>query len=259
MKIIKIIVLISFLFMSSCIGKAVSKVLPSRGYKAEDVSKVKSVAIVAFDVLQYQPTGVAGKAVGGLSSVQTAQNMEPVESPLSAEVYSYLEDQLKTRRQWRVVSQQEVMNNPIYKKLYADKKDKLQVKMSANHFQRPLYVKGILRPVNPEYLFTEEEVKQLKQALKVDALAMAQVAYTTRQNDFTGLGIANIYLTAVMRFHLFDATSNQKIWFDQGFEEPIADESLGKVSGLEDSGKIEKLSRPLARQTIDQFLSAVVK
>ena len=256
---IQSLVCLSFCILSSCIGKAVSKVLPQRGYKAEEVEKIKRVAIVAFDVLQYQPTGVASKVVGSVSTVQTVQNMEPMESPLSTEMYHYLEDQLKTQRKWHVISQQDVMSNPVYKKLYEEKKTKLQSKISANHFQRSLHVKGILRPVNPEYLLTADEVQQLRQALKVDGLVMAQIAFSTKQNDFTGLGIANIYLMSFFRFHLFEAGTNQKIWFDQGFEGPIPDESLGKVSGLEDASKIEKLARPLARQTIDQFFSSATK
>ncbi|MGE3760601.1 MAG: hypothetical protein AB7H97_22755 [Pseudobdellovibrionaceae bacterium] len=252
----KYLIALSFLFLNSCIHKAVESVIPSKGYKAEEVQKVKSVAIVAFDVMQFQPTGVAGKFVGSVSTAQMVTNTVPTESPLALETYSYLAGKIKQNRNWRVLSAQEVAQNPVYKKLYeAKKKIGAKAAIASNHFQKPLVVGGILRPINPEYLFSHEEIAELSKALKVDSLILAQLSYSTRQNDYTGLGIANIYLTSYLSFYMLNAKNGNKVWFDKSFQGPISNQSLGKVSGLEDATKIESLSRPLAEKTVDGFLT----
>lgn len=242
----------SILF-SSCISKMIDKAIPQQAKNEEKVQSVKSLAIVAFDVLAFVPTGVGGKVVGGVSTVQFAANTVAEETELAKNLYAYLEKQLKSKG-IKVISLEQITSNSVYQKLYKLKKGSLAEKQ-ANHFQKPNSIKNLLRDANPTYLFTAEERAQLAKALNIDSLVMARVSYNVVQNDYLGLGIANSYLKPNITYHMYNKTDSDPIWFNNSFAGPQSEESLGKVSGLEDVQLIAKLSQPLAEKTIDNFLN----
>ena len=240
-----------FFVNTGCISKMISAAIPQKGMKADEVQRVKTVAIVAFDVLQYQPTGVAGRLSGHVATAQTMQHMEAVDTELAAELYEDLAKTLAARG-WKVLPRDKMTGNSVYAAFFAKKKGTLMEKMP-NHFQKPTTVSHVMRPINPVYMFTAAERAELAKALGVDAVVMARVSYHTEQKDFTGLGVGSIYLKPILAFNMFSATSESQIWFDYGFTGPRSEESLGHVSGMEDEGKIAEFSRPLAQQAFSDF------
>jgi len=229
------------------------KAIPQQAKNEKMVQDVRSTAIVGFDVLTYVPTGVGGKVAGGLSTVQTAANTVAIESELAKNLYAYLEKQIKSKG-IKVISLEQVTSNPIYQKLYKLKKGSL-AERQANHFQKPNMIKNLLRDANPTYLFNAEERALLAKALNVDSLVMARVSYNVIQNDYLGLGVANSYLQPSITYHMYNKTEADPVWFHNSFLGPKSEESVGKVSGLEDVELIAKLSQPLAEKTIDNFLN----
>jgi len=248
----KYLILVSMLLLTSCIQKAIESVIPQKDYKAVQVEKVKSIAIVAFDVMQFQPTGVGSKISGHFATAQMASNMDPVENELAADAYGYLADQFKAKKV-RVISYSQIASNANYKTIFEVRRHDQKEKMGANHFQKPFVVKGILRPTNADYLLTADQIKTLGKELGVDAVVLARVSYTSQQRDFLGLGIANIYLRSDLVFSMFETAKGQKIWFDRGFLGTASDESIGKVSGMENPETIQKLNRSIAQKTIENF------
>jgi hypothetical protein len=122
-----------------------------------------------------------------------------------------------------------------------------------NHFQQPAWIAGLMRPINPVYLFKAEERTELAQALGVDAIIMARVSYYANSKDYTGLGIGSSHLQPVLAFDMYASHGDSEIWFDRGFEGPKSEDSLGNVRGMENEELISKLSRPLAQETLKNF------
>jgi hypothetical protein len=240
------------LINSGCISAAINKAIPQKGLQVEELKRVKKVAIVAFDVLEYKPTGVAEKLSGHVTTVQTAKNVNGSPSELAKELYGDLQQTLKSKG-WEVLPLEKVVSNPHYISLHAKKKPGLLEK-SPNHFHKPGIITQLIRPINPPYLFTAVERTDLAKALGVDSLVIARVSFYTEKNDYLGLGIASTYLKPVLAFDMYNSTSDKEIWFDRGFSGPRSEESLGKVSGLEDEEKIARFSRPLTQATLKEFI-----
>jgi len=240
---------------SACISKMVSSAIPQQGKKPEEVQKVKSVAIIAFDVLEFIPTGVAGKLGGSLGAhvagAQTASNVKEDGGELAKDLYDELSKAMG-KKGWKVLPAERITANRMYQELYEAKKPTLLQK-APNHFQRPVVIKGIMRPVNPVYLLKPEERSALAKSLGVDAIVFARVSYMPAGTDHLGLGISSRYLQPHLAFNMYGA-GEEPIWFDYSYAGPQSAESIGKVSGMEDTAKIAQLSRPLASETFVNFL-----
>lgn len=253
-----------FMVNAACVSKIISAAIPQKGQKAEELKKVKSVAIVAFDVLEFRPTGAAGKlgsVLGGsigsrvgstVATAQTGANLAEEKSELGRDLYDELSRAL-TKKGWNVMPLQKVTNNSMYRRMYATKKGTLLEK-APNQFHKPVVVEGVMRPVNPVYMLKPEERTALAKSLGVDAIIFARVSYYTRSRDMVGLGVAPIYLHPTLAFNMYGAGSEEPIWFDYGYEGPESADSIGKVSGMEDATKIAQLTRPLATETFQNFL-----
>lgn len=241
---------------AACVSKLISAAIPQKGQKPEELKKVKSVAIVAFDVLEFRPTGVAGKLAGPLAghinNAQTISNIAEEKSELARDLYDELSKSLKTKG-WKVLPIEKVTSNKLYQQFYQSKKATLLEK-APNSFHKPVVVAGLMRPVNPVYLFKYEERNELAKTLGVDAIILARVTYYTHSRDYTGLGVAPIYLSSNLAFNMYSNGVEDPVWFDYAFEGPRSADSIGKVSGMEDSVKISQLSRPLATETFQGFL-----
>jgi len=235
----------------------INAVIPQQGLKPEELQKVKTVAVIAFDVLEFRPTGIAGALVGGsaashLATAQTGMNIKEERSELAEDLYAELTASL-TKKGWQVLPAAKVASNPTYRKFFQTKKASLLEK-SPNHFQKPVAVEGIMRPVNPHYMLKPEERTALAKALGVDALIFTRVAYHGQKRDYLGLGVAPIYLQPILKFNMYAAHGEDPIWFDNAFEGPRSATSIGKISGMEDVDKIAQFSRPLASQMYVEFL-----
>lgn len=241
---------------TACISKMVSSAIPQQGKKPEELQKVKSVAIIAFDVLEFKPTGMAGKIAGDslgsrVAGAQAASNAQEDTGELARDLYDEL-SRAMGKKGWRVLALEKVAANKMYQELYEAKKPSLLQK-APNHFQKPVVIKGIMRPVNPVYLLKPEERAALAKSLGVDAIVFARVSYMPAGTDHLGLGISSRYLQPHLAFNMY-GTGEEPIWFDYSFAGPQSAESIGKVSGMEDAAKIAQLSRPLASETFTNFL-----
>jgi hypothetical protein len=237
-----------------CVSKMLSKAIPQEGKEPEKVRTVKRVAIVGYDTLEYQPSGLGSSVIPMLGTAQSTSNLVPVESELSLQLYNDLLEELK-RQGFQVLPLSKVRTNSYYQNLVKNMSD-VASKLKLNETQKPTQVKGIARAVNPKYQFTDEQRNQLAKELGVDAVVFARVAYfATSDTDYLGLGLSKSYLAPVFSFYMFGGEKSELIWFALQHAGPKSEESLGRVSGLEDKGVIAKMSRPLARQAMRSFLS----
>src|SRR4051812_28943922 len=89
------IILLTALFVGTgCVSTLISKAIPQKGIQVDEVKRVKSVAIIAFDVLEYKPTGLAGKISGHVTSMQTAGNVKETDSEFARDLYGDLANTL---------------------------------------------------------------------------------------------------------------------------------------------------------------------
>lgn len=254
--IFSLFVAIELMFLQTgCVSKLINAAIPQEGKVAEKVKNVKSVAIVAFDTLEYRPTGLASKIAPMLNTARGVQNWQAEETELCRQLVSDLQTEL-TKAGFKVISMSTVVENKYYQSLAA-KVSSATEKATLNPFHKPTVLKGLARAVNPPYQFTEDERKKLITELGVDALVFGRVSFmTTSDTDYLGLGLSYSYLQPVFSFYMFDESeSNDAIWFALQHPGPRSDESLGRVSGMENTDVIEKLSRPLARSAMRDFLS----
>jgi hypothetical protein len=105
-----------FAIMIATVGCAslVSKAIPQKGFQAEEVKRVRTVAIVAFDVLEYKPTGLAGRVSGHVTTAQTAMNVKGHDSELALELYGDAVHALAARG-WKVLPLEKITSNSVYK------------------------------------------------------------------------------------------------------------------------------------------------
>jgi len=249
-----------FLLLTSCVHKLAEQALPQKGYSQAEVVKVKSVAVVAFSLMQYQPTGLASKIGGSasahLSAAQTAGNARVTDSELAQNLYQHLLSKITETQSWKVTPLEKLTINLSYQKLLAEKKTEVGEYLNATNYHKLYTVKGVMRPLNPEYQFSKDEVEILTKSLGVDAIVIAEIKMMLIRNDYLGLGIANSYLTPYFSFYLINSQSTKPIWFDYGYEGPRSQESMGKVSGLEDTDKIERETKSLAESAIYNFFKS---
>lgn len=236
---------------SACASKLISKIIPEEEKKVDKVAKVKTVAIVAYDTLEFIPSGLASQIIPIIGTAQAANNKNAVESELSLQLYNDLAAELASEK-FTVISFSRIRSNDYYKKLES-KMSNVASNLAMNEFQRPTVVKGIVRPLNPKYQFTAEEKKQLMQSLGVDAIIFARINFLT-ESDSNLFGLGKSYLAPIFSFYMYGGDHAELIWFASQFAGPRSTKSLGRVSGLEDKNVIAQESRSLAKKAMKEFL-----
>lgn len=246
------------LLLTGCTS-LLKKAIPPEGYKEAEVQKVKSVAIIAFELKPYFSSGVAGKVTNATvgSAVATGQavhSAQPVEHVQAAQVYGALADHLAKTKGWTVLALEKVVNNPTYVSIVRPKLSGYRGQAVALPNNRTYLVKGLANPWNTKYIFSQEDRDQLAKALGVDAVLVMGLRYMTTQDQILGIGaFGQIHLTNTMFFYLFAPGQADPIWFANGYHRKD-DENLGRVYGMEDQPLIDKITPGLANETLVAFL-----
>ncbi len=234
-----------------CISKAIEAAIPQKGKVAEEVRKVKSVAIVGFDVLTYEPAGLAAKVAPAASMASQGANRARVESELAKSLYGGLRKELENQG-WRVLSLEKVVGSPLYASLYKAKGSKL-ADQQIGPSQKPNVIRSLLRASNPTYLFKEDEIQNLTAALGVDAIVIARVSYNSDANDSLGFGLSSRHLAATFAYTMYDRHLKSPIWFDFGFRGPESEEAIGRIYGMEDKALIDRIAQPVGENAMRDF------
>ena len=154
----EIVVVILSLAFTACSSKSIQKTLGSYRLEKDKVKKVRTVAIVAYDLLEYVPEGLAGKVSGMASQAQAIANAKSVESELAMSSYNNMVRAFENNG-IKVIALSRVTGNRYYRSLY-QKKNKGYDKLP-NSFHRPNHVKGLMRATNVTYLLKPNERDQL--------------------------------------------------------------------------------------------------
>ena len=235
------------------------KAIPPEGYKEAEVQKVKSVAIIAFEMKPYFQTGLGASALRGTvgSSVATGQaagNAQPIEHPLAVQTYGNLAQNLARTKGWKVLSLEQVVNNPVYAQIVKPKLSGYRGQAVALPMNKTYLVKGLANPWNTKFIFNKEDRDKIAKGLGVDAVLIVGMRYMTQQGMIFGVGaFGEINLTNNMFFYLYDQGADEPIWFANGYNRK-SDENLGRISGNEDQQVIDKITPGLADETLVAFL-----
>lgn len=252
-SVLTLIITLTVFNISCSTSKIMNSVLPQEKYQKEEVLKVKKIAIVSFDILQYAPQGMASKIVGSsLASAQMAVNYKPKNHPLAVEVYEDVRKKLVLNK-FEVKKLSDITSNKMYKEIEIAKITQNE-KEIPTHYQKPYTVPGIIRSYNPEYLFSKEDLNLLYRDLNVDAVLIMRIKMNISQDSLFGISYGKIYLKPSFTYYLYAKNSDEPIVFVKDKVGDISNEDLGRFSGVEDELKINEVSKSSISNLINKYL-----
>lgn len=173
-----------------------------------EVAKIKTLAIVGLTVDLQKANNLGsltdrlmGKEDNGVIGKMVVIN----ESNLANQIYELTTNNLKNKANWKVVSENEVINNSTVKTYYNKKNDTIQVgvlPLAGGHdrFEK----KGIPQMYYIKNL-SKDELSQLAKSLKVDAIAIVNANTILTQTSIMGMGVGKITTEADVHLSVFSA------------------------------------------------------
>ncbi len=216
--------------------------LKVRDKNPAEVSKIKSVAVVALSVVQPEPKSLSlnigtGKTEADSNGGKFNQASDHVEL-----IYTDLSTALKKNLKWKVVDRTTMVTNAGYKDAFEKTMKGWQNKMppSANYIQ---YNPNSVMDFDSPRILGPEGREALMKALKVDAIVVAQV--NVHLTGTSVMGIGKQYPQSVLNLRVFARGQENPVWFDGNIEGEESKESVG-MTGLFDRDLLDKLGRQSA-------------
>lgn len=225
----------SFLGLTACTTFSVEK---------ERLAKVKTVAIVGFEVNQQIPPGLkdiftAGRQKNDKSFGKVAGWTE---AEHATEMYKNLATKLQKEKSWQVIPLEQMVANPAYIQAFKSKTEGLQNRPITDERTEMFHAKGVLDSFAIRTL-DDEILQKLKQDLKVDAIVTASLTVHLNNNSALAslVGAGEYKPSATMYFDVKDLKDNKSIWMDTNAKGEEVKEGSRNFLGLTEESKLNKL------------------
>lgn len=239
-----------FLLLSACASQQVKK---------EELAKVRTIAIVGFDVLQQKSVSggdLLGLALGGKGAGAATTKLS-VESAHLSPVLEDLHSQLGRGQSWRVLPLSQVKASKQYQNLYRDKTEGFQNRPSVPDRYDPYRAPGFLDSWAIQ-TSSPEQLRALAQELRVDALVVASATvHLNNSSLFSSLvGKGEYKPKADLTMILIQVPSGDRI-FTATVQGPESEAGEKNTLGMADDAKLNKLVQVATSRSIEKMMKEV--
>lgn len=227
------------LLMSSC-GS-----LKVRDKNPNEVSSIKSVALINMDVTEPRPKELALNLGSGKVEGDRAMGTFQEKAPHVEKLYYDFQRALKAQLNWKVLDKNSMITNPGFKIAYEKTMKGWQNKMPPGQGLAHFVTTDTLDYDSARILGFEGREKLIRD-LGVDALVVAKVYVALGGTSIMGFGPRKPY--SILSFGVYKKGIENPIWFD-GSVEGRKGESVGATA----LWSVEKLQNEAVQSAIDAF------
>ena len=176
----------SLMFLLSACGS-----IQTRSQDSQALAQVHKVAVVAFSVLEPAPAQIGLNLGSGKVEGQQGGSIIPASDATVDDMLAKLSAQFKTKMNWQVISPNDLVKKPGYKKAYEATMVGWHNKMPPGAGQTKMVVKNFMDFDSARILDVEGR-NQLIRDLGVDAIVAAQVNVHLNANTVMGIGARHV-------------------------------------------------------------------
>jgi len=242
----RLFIFVPVLLLAACAGKTVKK---------EELAKVKKAAIIGLEV-QQQKSVSAGDIVG--AALKTNKNGASPhlrqESSHIDPIYEDAANKLAKQTGWKVLTIEQVRNNPAYKKFFDEKTHGFHQGAILNDRFDLFAPTGVLDSF--AIMTTKHEtLEELAKALGVDAVVYASSVVNLNNNSgwASMVGKGEYHPNSNLNFYVLDARSGEKIFVDSA-NGPKVEEGARNAVGIADVDKLNDLARTATALSLDMVM-----
>lgn len=221
----------------------------------DKLSSVRKVAIVGFDVQQQKAVGL-GDLIGIAAKVKSENKADVAMGQDSAHlisIYNDLRTQIEKETSWKVLTLEQLANNPIYTALYKEKTDGFQFRPQINNKYELLQAPKVLDTFALRTT-KEESLEALEKALGVDALLIVKVNVNIYKGGFiyamkSLFGQAELEPQASTNLTLMQARTKSTLWNEASAQGEAVKSNEKTFLGLAEDQVVQRLSVQAAQSS----------